>query len=74
MEKDLVVSAAAAIAQLGEHPTEDLKVPGPIPGLGIFPAPPGDLRRIWILDFQSSDHNSNPRAASSYFVRLSIAT
>ena len=26
----------AAIAQLGERQTEDLKVPGLIPGLGIF--------------------------------------
>ena len=25
----------AAIAQLGEHQTEDLKVPGSIPGLGM---------------------------------------
>ena len=29
-------SAAAAIAQLGERQTEDLKVPGSIPGLGIL--------------------------------------
>ena len=28
-------SVSAAIAQLGEHQTEDLKVPGSIPGLGI---------------------------------------
>ena len=28
-------SAQAAIAQLGERQTEDLKVPGSIPGLGI---------------------------------------
>ena len=28
--------AAAAIAQLGERQTEDLKVPGSIPGLGIL--------------------------------------
>ena len=27
----------AAIAQLGERQTEDLKVPGSIPGLGIYP-------------------------------------
>ena len=27
----------AAIAQLGERQTEDLKVPGSIPGLGIVP-------------------------------------
>ena len=30
------VGAIAAIAQLGERQTEDLKVPGSIPGLGIF--------------------------------------
>ena len=29
-----IVSAAAAIAQLGERQTEDLKVPGSIPGFG----------------------------------------
>ena len=28
--------AQAAIAQLGERQTEDLKVPGSIPGLGSF--------------------------------------
>ena len=28
--------AEAAIAQLGERQTEDLKVPGSIPGLGIL--------------------------------------
>ena len=28
----------AAIAQLGERQTEDLEVPGSIPGLGIFPS------------------------------------
>ena len=28
--------SGAAIAQLGERQTEDLKVPGSIPGLGIF--------------------------------------
>ena len=28
--------AVAAIAQLGERQTEDLEVPGSIPGLGIF--------------------------------------
>ena len=31
-----VVSATVAIAQLGERQTEDLKVPGSIPGLGIL--------------------------------------
>ena len=31
--------AEAAIAQLGERQTEDLKVPGSIPGLGIFEKP-----------------------------------
>ena len=30
-----ILSAATAIAQLGERQTEDLKVPGSIPGLGI---------------------------------------
>ena len=30
------VALVAAIAQLGERQTEDLKVPGSIPGLGIF--------------------------------------
>ena len=31
-----VAEARAAIAQLGERQTEDLKIPGSIPGLGIF--------------------------------------
>ena len=31
-----IAEARAAIAQLGERQTEDLKVPGSIPGLGIF--------------------------------------
>ena len=31
----LIAIARAAIAQLGERQTEDLKVPGSIPGLGI---------------------------------------
>ena len=35
--------ARAAIAQLGERQTEDLKVPGSIPGLGIF-ADPGSVQ------------------------------
>ena len=30
------IDAAAAIAQLGERQTEDLKVPGSIPGRGTF--------------------------------------
>ena len=35
LEKTLPDNATrAAIAQLGEHQTEDLKVPGSIPGLG----------------------------------------
>ena len=33
--------AQAAIAQLGERQTEDLKVPGSIPGLGIMLKSPG---------------------------------
>ena len=32
----LIAIARAAIAQLGERQTEDLKVPASIPGLGIF--------------------------------------
>ena len=32
------MNARAAIAQLGERQTEDLKVPGLIPGLGILPS------------------------------------
>ena len=34
--KPKILSIRAAIAQLGERQTEDLKVPGSIPGLGIF--------------------------------------
>ena len=35
-EQKECVFAQAAIAQLGERQTEDLKVPGSIPGLGIL--------------------------------------
>ena len=31
-----IVAIVAAIAQLGERQTEDLKVPGSIPGRGIY--------------------------------------
>ena len=36
----ILMYAQAAIAQLGERQTEDLKVPGSIPGLGIMPESP----------------------------------
>ena len=39
----------AAIAQLGERQTEDLKVPGSIPGLGII-----SLHHITLPRYQSS--------------------
>ena len=32
----MFANVRAAIAQLGERQTEDLKVPGSIPGLGIY--------------------------------------
>ena len=32
----MLPSSSAAIAQLGERQTEDLKVPGSIPGLGTY--------------------------------------
>ena len=35
-EAVMISQASAAIAQLGERQTEDLKVPGSIPGLGIY--------------------------------------
>ena len=41
----------AAIAQLGERQTEDLKVPGSIPGLGMPSLCPEEVK--W-LDFQTS--------------------
>ena len=33
---DSILNSKAAIAQLGERQTEDLEVPGSIPGLGIL--------------------------------------
>ena len=36
MKASHIVQQEAAIAQLGERQTEDLKVPGSIPGGGIF--------------------------------------
>ena len=35
-----LIFSEAAIAQLGERQTEDLKVPGSIPGLGMLEASP----------------------------------
>ena len=46
MEGSKPAASQAAIAQLGERQTEDLKVPGSIPGLGITFIQP---RRIVIL-------------------------
>ena len=43
--------AEAAIAQLGERQTEDLKVPGSISGLGVSSLGPEEVK--W-LDFQTS--------------------
>ena len=37
-------SCTAEIAQLGERQTEDLKVPGSIPGLGNF-----EIIKIWAM-------------------------
>ena len=37
-------SCTAEIAQLGERQTEDLKVPGSIPGLGNF-----EIMKIWAM-------------------------
>ena len=52
--------AAAAIAQLGERQTEDLKVPGSIPGLGMSSLGPEEVK--W-LDFQGS--TLYPRSADA---------
>ena len=35
-EEEIAACSQAAIAQLGERQTEDLEVPGSIPGLGIL--------------------------------------
>ena len=43
-------NSTAAIAQLGERQTEDLKVPGSTPGLGMASLGPGEVK--W-LDFQT---------------------
>ena len=37
LQRHVFAQPAAAIAQLGERQTEDLKVPGSIPGLGSLP-------------------------------------
>ena len=50
--------AVAAIAQLGERQTEDLKVPGSIPGLGI----------ISVVTLAHTDRN-NPQKNSAYPIR-----
>ena len=43
----------AAIAQLGERQTEDLKVPGSIPGLGTFEVSPSESAFLWSFDSAS---------------------
>ena len=43
--------AVAAIAQLGERQTEDLKVPGSIPGLGITFCSACSLNSAWRVFF-----------------------
>ena len=57
-----IVTSAAAIAQLGERQTEDLKVPGSIPGLGI------DLLSSMAGPKRPSDHG-----AAATIVHLSLA-
>ena len=52
----------AAIAQLGERQTEDLKVPGSIPGLGMPSLGPEEVK--W-LDFKGS--TLYPRSADASF-------
>ena len=51
MENDICKLHQAAIAQLGERQTEDLKVPGSIPGLGMCPWKAGAAtgRGAWLL-------------------------
>ena len=57
----------AAIAQLGERQTEDLKVPGSIPGLGIYLVSACGVRR-------ERRSQSLERAPSlNFFVRLTPA-
>ena len=46
-----IFSLSAEIAQLGERQTEDLKVPGSIPGLGSILK----LEHIWLPAFRSED-------------------
>ena len=52
--------SSAAIAQLGERQTEDLKVPGSIPGLGIFAGSRHGHDRIddcrWSLQTQTQEN------------------
>ena len=43
----------AGIAQLGERQTEDLKVPGSIPGHGIFPFLSIRTTSIMVTEFNS---------------------
>ena len=55
-------SSRAAIAQLGERETEDLKVPGSIPGLGMSSLGPEEVK---CLDFKGS--TLYPRSADAIF-------
>ena len=58
------ILSTAAIAQLGERKTEDLKVPGSIPGLGIFPLPRsllGDNLAAMVSDVEGIRWENNER-------------
>ena len=57
------LTTAAAIAQLGERQTEDLKVPGSIPGLGTFEQQfKNDIARV--SHILSSPDGGNPYGRS----------
>ena len=60
--RSMYTQPAAAIAQLGGRQTEDLKVPGSIPGLGMSSLGPEEVK--W-LDFQGS--TLYPRSADAIY-------
>jgi hypothetical protein len=63
----------AAIAQLGERQTEDLKVPGSIPGLGICPASACEVRhdrRSRSPSFVMAANKNNSPRPRTWILRL----
>ena len=59
---------SSAIAQLGERQTEDLEVPGSIPGRGVFARASRDENHSYIPKFSNCTQYQRGRGAPSLLV------